>query len=72
MDLVRLNAKVYRNKTGVYTEIPVLLTECGVIDSFVEFFLDHSHIRSRSWMEKHITAIKLFLNFLEVNFQTLN
>ena len=26
MDLVRLNAKVYRSKTGVYTEIPVLLT----------------------------------------------
>ena len=25
MDLVRLNAKVYRSKTGVYTEIPVLL-----------------------------------------------
>ncbi len=39
MDLVRLNAKVYRSKTGVYTEIPVLLTEYGVIDSFVEFFL---------------------------------
>ena len=72
MDFVRLNAKVYRSKTDVYTEIPVLLTEYGGIDSFVEFFLNHSHIHSRSWMEKHITAIKLFLNYLEVNFQSLN
>lgn len=38
MDLVRLNAKVYRNKTGVYTEIPVLLTKYGVIDKIMKHF----------------------------------
>lgn len=29
MDIVRLNAKVYRSNAGVYEELPVLLTEEG-------------------------------------------
>jgi hypothetical protein len=42
MDLVRLNAKVYRSKTGVYTEIPVLLTDYGVIVNRTGFVGDQA------------------------------
>ena len=37
MDLVRLNAKVYRSNAGVYEEIPVLLTQEGVVELPVLF-----------------------------------
>lgn len=61
MDCVRLTAKVFRSNAGVYEEIPALLTEEGIIESHLEYLLDHAHLRSQSWMEKQITALKLFV-----------
>ncbi|KJZ02686.1 gamma-mobile-trio recombinase GmtY [Pseudoalteromonas piscicida] len=69
MDLVRLNAKVYRSNAGVYEEIPVLLTQEGIVESHLSYLLDHVHVRSQSWLDKQVTALKLFIQFLDANSQ---
>lgn len=64
---VTTKAKIYTDATGVYTEIPVLLTPNGVLEPLLDYCLHHSHTRSLQWMRKLIRAVELFLEYLHTN-----
>lgn len=72
MAFVSMNAKIVTDNTGAVTEIPVLLTESGVLQSLMDYCLARSHDRSLSWMKKIVQATSLFLQYIQVNSNNQN
>lgn len=69
MDCVKIIAHIQRSNAGVLQEIPVLLTDQGVLQPLLEYCLEHAHARSTSWMEFRIQAVQLLLAYLSANAQ---
>lgn len=65
--LTKVRAKVLTDQTGVFTEIPVLLTPYGVLEPLLQYCIDQSHVRSFAWMNKLVRAVKLFLQYASVH-----
>ena len=66
MPCVTTTARIYSDNTGAYSEIPVILTTAGPLAPLVDYCLAR-HDRSLSWMRKLVSAVGLFLDYLEVN-----
>lgn len=66
MTVVQVVAKVIVDDTGLQSEIPVLITEHGVVSSLVDYLLDNHHL-SPSWQRSVIQATKLLLEYMEAN-----
>ncbi|MDC7710581.1 hypothetical protein [Vogesella indigofera] len=64
---VTVKARIYTDATGVYTEIPALLTPAGVLESLLDYCLHRSHDRSLTWMTKVIRSVRMFLEYLQAN-----
>lgn len=64
---VTVKARVYTDATGVYTEIPALLTPAGVLEPLLDYCLHRSHDRSLTWMTKVIRSVRMFLEYLQAN-----
>ncbi|WP_257820675.1 gamma-mobile-trio recombinase GmtY [Burkholderia glumae] len=64
---VSIRAKVLTDETGVYTEIPALLTAAGVLEPLIDYFLHRSHDRSLEWMRKVTRSVRLFLEYIQIN-----
>ncbi|RDK05267.1 gamma-mobile-trio recombinase GmtY [Cupriavidus lacunae] len=64
---VTVKARVYTDATGVYTELPVLLTPAGVLEPLLDYCLYHSHDRSLTWMTKVNRSVRMFLEYLQTN-----
>lgn len=64
---VTIKARVYTDSSGVYNEIPALLTPCGVLTPLLDYCLSHDHDRSLNWMSKVNRSVCLFLDFLQSN-----
>lgn len=64
---VTVKARVYTDATGVYTEIPTLLTPTGVLESLLDYCLYRSHDRSLAWMAKVARSVGMFLEYLQTN-----
>jgi hypothetical protein len=64
---VSVKARVYTDATGVYTEIPALLTPVGVLAPLLDYCLDRSHDRSLTWMTKVTRSVRMFLEYLQPN-----
>ncbi|WP_227106581.1 gamma-mobile-trio recombinase GmtY [Chromobacterium rhizoryzae] len=64
---VKVKARVYTDATGIYTELPVLLTPVGVLEPLLDYFLYRSHDRSLAWMTKVIRSVRMFLEYLQTN-----
>ncbi|TCT07016.1 phage integrase family protein [Paralcaligenes ureilyticus] len=62
-----VKARVYTDETGVFYEIPVLLTPNGSLGSLVDYFVAHWDIRSPQWMIKVVQAVRLFLEYLDAH-----
>lgn len=62
-----VRGRVYTDETGVFYEIPVLLTPNGPLESLVDYFVSHWDIRSPQWMLKVVQAVRLFLEYLDSN-----
>lgn len=62
-----VRGRVYTDETGVFYEIPVLLTPNGPLDSLVDYLVAHWDIRSPQWMLKVVQAVRLFLEYLDSN-----
>ena len=43
---VTVKARIYTDTTGVYTELPALLTPAGVVEPLLDYCLYRSHDRS--------------------------
>lgn len=64
---VTVKARVHTDATGVYTELPALLTPAGVLEPLLDYFLHRSHDRSLTWMTKVARAVRMFLEYLQSN-----
>lgn len=64
---VAVKARVYTDATGVYTEIPALLTPVGVLEPLLDYCLSRSHDRSLTWMSKVTRSVRMFLEYLQTN-----
>jgi len=62
-----VRAKVFQDNTGMMMEIPVIITECGVLRPLLGYFLETAHTRSFSWMQKTIQAVGLLLDYMAAN-----
>lgn len=67
MDCVQVRAKVITDSTGAVTEIPVLLTSEGPLESLVDYLLWRRHDRSVAWMRKVAQAVSLLLAYVQAN-----
>lgn len=64
---VTVKARVYADATGVYTELPALLTPAGVLEPLLDYCLYRIHDRSLTWMRKVIRSVRMFLEYLQAN-----
>lgn len=64
---VTVKARVHTDATGVYTELPALLTPVGVLEPLLDYCLHRSHDRSLTWMTKVTRAVRMFLEYLQSN-----
>ncbi|MGP4956439.1 gamma-mobile-trio recombinase GmtY [Pseudomonas helleri] len=64
---VTVKARVYSDATGVYTELPALLTPGGALESLLDYCLYRSHDRSLMWMTKVARSVRMFLEYLQTN-----
>lgn len=69
MECVSIRAKVVTDATGAVSEIPILLTSDGPLMPLVDYLLYHRHVRSLSWMQKVVQAVKLLLAYMAANAQ---
>ncbi|MNJ36573.1 site-specific tyrosine recombinase XerC [compost metagenome] len=67
MEHSTIRGKVYRDHTGVATEIPVILTEHGPLRPLVIYFLSYVQVRSSAWMTKTAQAVDLLLDYMAAN-----
>lgn len=64
---VTVKARIYTDATGVYAELPALLTPAGVLESLLDYCLYRSHDRSLTWMTKVTRSVGMFLEYLQTN-----
>ena len=64
---VTVKARVHTDVTGVYTELPALLTPAGVLEPLLDYCLYRSHDRSLAWMSKVTRSVRIFLEYLQSN-----
>jgi len=64
---VTIRARVYSDSSGIYTEVPALLTPAGVLEPVLDYCLSRSHDRSLMWMRKVIYSVRMFIEYLQAN-----
>ncbi|MBQ4848447.1 gamma-mobile-trio recombinase GmtY [Pseudoalteromonas sp. MMG005] len=64
---VKTKAKVIVDNSGISSELPILITELGVLDPLLDYLLFHQHDRSGSWMERVVHATYLLMQYMETN-----
>src|SRR5688500_11811708 len=62
-----VRAKVFRDHTGVATEIPVILTDHGPLRPLMDYLLRHAQVRSQIWMVKLTQGTSLLLDYMPAN-----
>jgi integrase len=65
--LVTVKARVYTDASGIYTQLPALLTPAGALEPLVDYCLYRSHDRSLAWMTKVTRSVRMFLEYLQSN-----
>lgn len=68
MIATKVIAKIIEDNSGVATEIPVILTDDGVLESVTDYVLSlHLNGTSISTINKHIQSIILLIEFMDAN-----
>lgn len=62
-----ITAKVYTDESGIFYEMPVLLTADGFLDVLLDYLVEHWDSRSPAWMVKVTSSVRLFLEYLTVH-----
>lgn len=62
----RLNAEVVVDNTGNVLDLPVIVTEEGLLGSYLRYMVIYRN-KSRSWQNKSVQAIQLLLDYVYVN-----
>jgi integrase len=64
---VKVKVKVVKDNSGMVTELPMLLTEHGLLTPLLNYLLSHSHDRSISWMTRVVHGTYLLMQYMEAN-----
>jgi site-specific recombinase XerD len=64
---VTVKARVRSDATGIYIDLPALMTPVGVLEPLLDYFLYRSHDRSLAWMSKVTRSVRMFLEYLQSN-----
>jgi len=64
---VTVKARIHTDSTGVYTELPVVLTPAGILEPLLDYYLFRGHDRSLAWMTKVTRSVRMFLEYLQSN-----
>jgi len=68
MFATKVIGKVVQDSSGVTTDIPILLTDEGVLESVTDYLLSlHINGTSLSTINKHIQSIILLIEFMDAN-----
>lgn len=67
MDHVTVRARVFRDSHGAYAEIPVIITEYGVLMPLVTYMITKAYFKSASWKQKLAQAVGMLLDYASVN-----
>nr|WP_298059321.1 gamma-mobile-trio recombinase GmtY [uncultured Halomonas sp.] len=68
MFATKVSAKIAQDNSGVTTDIPVILTDEGVLESVTDYVLSlHLNGISLSTINKHIQSIILLIEFMDAN-----
>jgi integrase len=67
MPSVDAYARVVTDNSGFQSEVPVLLTEQGVVLPLLDYLLANANDRSLSWQHNVVIAAKLLLEYMEGN-----
>ena len=62
-----VTAKVYTDESGIFYEMPVLLTADGPLDVLLDYLVEHWDSRSPSWMVKVTSSVRIFLEYITVH-----
>lgn len=62
-----VTAKVYTDETGIFYEVPVLLTPGGPVEVLLDYLVEHWDTRSPPWMVKVTSSVRLFLEYLDAH-----
>jgi integrase len=65
--LVTVKARVYTDASGIYTQLPALLTPAGALEPLVDYCLYRSYDRSLAWMTKVTRSVRMFLEYMQTN-----
>lgn len=60
-----VKAKVFTDESGIFYEMPVLLSKQGPVEMLLDYLIAHWDIRSPDWMLKVTTSVRLFLEYLD-------
>ncbi|WP_342624343.1 gamma-mobile-trio recombinase GmtY [Pseudomonas alkylphenolica] len=72
MPVVDTHAKVVIDNSGFRSEIPVLLTEQGVVLPVLDYLLSKQNNRSYDWQCRVVRAAKLLVSYMEANEQAFS
>jgi integrase len=73
MIATKVTAKIVQDRSGIATEIPVILTDEGVLESVTDYVLSlHLNGISQSTISKHIQSIILLIEFMDANKSMFN
>ena len=67
MPTVDTYAKVVVDDSGFRSEIPVLLTEKGIVQPLLDYLLNKQTDRGQHWQRHVVSAAKMLLEYMEVN-----
>src|SRR4051812_23353569 len=71
MGHVRVNARVVTDQTGRQYSIPIILIQSPEggreLAPLVDYLIQYSEARSRSWMAKVCQAVELLLDYMNAN-----
>lgn len=62
----RLRASIVLDNTGRTVDVPVLVTDEGLLESFVRYIV-HNRYKSQSWMIKACQSLALLLDYMSAN-----
>lgn len=59
-----VSGKVFTDESGIYYELPVILTREGQVNVLLDYLLAHWDVRSTEWRRKVTATVRLFLYYL--------
>ena len=65
--IVKVQAQVKTDNSGLMLELPVLLAEHGVFEPLLDYIVSQSHIKSLPWMNRVVFSCQLLLEYMEAD-----